>query len=88
LPKPGNTEFAFLLDRFIGEVAQRIEEYPPRFFVGLGGFSECDLQFSFGHLEALIYVSEIGLFQGIESSARGASTLPGKKKPLAVSACP
>src|SRR5258708_194145 len=30
---------------FVGEVAERIEEYPGDSFVGFGGSSECDLEF-------------------------------------------
>ena len=48
--KSGQDEFAVLFDRFVGEVAERIEEYSSGFFVGLGGCSECDLKFSFGHV--------------------------------------
>jgi hypothetical protein len=41
---------AFLFDRFVGEVAERIEEYSSGSFVGLGGSSERDLKFSLGHV--------------------------------------
>ena len=47
LAKSGQDEFAILFDRFVGEVAERIEEYSSGCFVGLGGSSESDLKFSF-----------------------------------------
>ena len=50
LAKSGQDEFAVLFDRFVGEVAERIEEYSSGSFVGLGGSSECDLKFSLGHV--------------------------------------
>jgi hypothetical protein len=50
LAKTGQDEFPVLFDRFIGEVAKRIEEYSGGSFVGLGGGSECDLKFSPGHV--------------------------------------
>jgi len=50
LAKSGQDEFSVLFDRFVGEVAERIEEYSSRCFVGLGGSSECNLKFSFGHV--------------------------------------
>jgi hypothetical protein len=50
LAKTGQDEFPVLFDRFIGEVAKRIEEYSGGSFVGLGGGSECDLKFSLGHV--------------------------------------
>jgi hypothetical protein len=50
LAKTGQDEFSILFDRFVGEVAERIEEYASRCFVGFSGSSECDLKFSFGHV--------------------------------------
>jgi hypothetical protein len=50
LAKTGQNEFAVLFDLFVREVAKRIEEYSSGSFVGLGGSSECDLKFSFGHV--------------------------------------
>jgi hypothetical protein len=50
LTKPGQNEFAALFDLFVGEVAERIEEYSGGSFVGLSGSSERDLKFSFGHV--------------------------------------
>src|SRR5260370_34528643 len=39
-----------LSDRFVGEVAERLEEYSSGSFVGFGGSSECNLEFSLGHV--------------------------------------
>jgi hypothetical protein len=50
LAKTGQDKFAVLFDRFVGEVAERIEEYPSGFFVSLSGCSECGLKFGLGHL--------------------------------------
>src|SRR5260370_41876882 len=50
LAKAGQDEFAVLLDLFVCERAERIEEYSSGSFVGLGGSSECDLKFSLGHV--------------------------------------
>ena len=50
LAKSGQDEFSILFDRFVGEVAERIEEYASRCFVGFGGGSECDLKFSLCHV--------------------------------------
>src|SRR5271165_2561815 len=50
LAKCGQDEFSVLFDRFVGEVAERNEEYANSSFVGLGGSSECDLNFSLGHV--------------------------------------
>jgi len=50
LAKSGQDEFAVLFDRFVGEVAERIEEYSGDSFVGFGGCGECDLEFSLGHV--------------------------------------
>ena len=50
LAKSGQDEFSILFDRFVGEVAERIEEYASRCFVGFSGSSECDLKFSFGYV--------------------------------------
>jgi hypothetical protein len=38
LAKTGQDEFAVLFDLFVGEVAERIEEYSRSLFVGLGGY--------------------------------------------------
>ena len=50
LAKAGQDEFAFLFDRFVGEVAERVEEYSSGLLVGLSGCSERGLKFSLGHL--------------------------------------
>src|SRR6266481_6185967 len=50
LAKTGQDEFAVLFDRFVGEVAKRIEEYSSGSFVGVSGSSECDLKFCLGHV--------------------------------------
>ena len=50
LAKAGQDEFAVLFDRFVGDAAERIEEYAGDSFVGLGSCSECDLEFSLGHV--------------------------------------
>src|SRR5260370_21551482 len=50
LAKSGQDEFSVLFDRFVGEVAERIEEYSSGSFVRLGGSSERDLKFSLGHV--------------------------------------
>ena len=50
LAKSGQDEFAVLFDCFVGEVAERIEEYSSGSFVGLGGSSERGLKFSLGHV--------------------------------------
>jgi hypothetical protein len=50
LVKAGQDEFAVLFDRFVGEVAERMEEYSSGSFVGPGGGSECDLKFGLGHV--------------------------------------
>src|SRR5271165_304636 len=50
LAKAGQDEFAFLFDRFVGEVAERIEEYSSGLFVCLSGCSERGLKFCLGHL--------------------------------------
>ena len=39
LAKTGQDKFAVLFDLFVGEVAERIEEYSRSLFVGLGGYS-------------------------------------------------
>src|SRR5271165_5530849 len=49
LAKAGQDEFAFLFDRFVGEVAERVEEYSSGLLVGQGGCSERGLKFSLGH---------------------------------------
>jgi hypothetical protein len=50
LSKAWQDEFAVLFDFFVGEVAEGIEEYCSGSFVGLGGSSECDLEFGLGHV--------------------------------------
>src|SRR5271166_3432103 len=45
LAKPRQNEFAVLLDLFVCERAERLEEYAGGSIVGLGGSSECDLKF-------------------------------------------
>src|SRR5690349_13144479 len=50
LAKTGQDKFAVVFDRFVGEVAERIEEYSSGSFIGLCGSSECNLKFSFGHV--------------------------------------
>src|SRR5271165_1225365 len=50
LAEAGQDEFAFLFDRFVGEVAERVEEYSSGLLVGLSGCSERGLKFSLGHL--------------------------------------
>src|SRR5271166_4518647 len=50
LAKSGQDEFSILFDRFVGEVAERIEEYASRCFVGFSGCGECDLEFGLGHV--------------------------------------
>ena len=50
LAKTGQDKFAVLFNLFVGERAERLEEYSSGSFVGLGGSSECDLKFSLGHV--------------------------------------
>ena len=50
LAKTGQDKFAVLFNLFVGERAERIQEYSGDSFVGLGGSSECNLKFSFGHV--------------------------------------
>jgi hypothetical protein len=50
LTKSGQDEFAVLFDRFVGEVAERIEKYSGDSFVGFGGCGECELEFGLGHV--------------------------------------
>ena len=50
LAKSRQDEFSILFDRFVGQVAERIEEYSSGSFVGLGGSSECDFKFGLGHV--------------------------------------
>ena len=68
LAKSGQDEFAVLFDRFVGEVAERIEEYSSGSFVGLGGSSECDLKFSLWSCLAVAYCTGIAVFQDYSSS--------------------
>jgi len=62
LAKTGQDEFTVLLDLFVCERAERIEEYACGFFVGLGRSRECDFKFSLGHL-IVVYGSGIAPFQ-------------------------
>ena len=39
--KTGQDKFAVLFNLFVGDVAERIQEYSSRSFVGLGGFGKC-----------------------------------------------
>ena len=55
LAKTGQDEFTVLLDLFVCERAERIEEYACGFFVGLGRGRECDLKFSLGHLIVVLW---------------------------------
>jgi hypothetical protein len=50
LAKTRQDKLTVLFDRFVSEVAQRIEEYSSGSFVCLGGCSERDLKFGLGHL--------------------------------------
>jgi len=50
LAKPGQNEFPALFDLFVGDGAQRLEEYSSGFLVCLCGCSECDLKFGLGHV--------------------------------------
>ena len=50
LAKTRQDKFAVLFNLFVGERAERIQEYSSGSFVGLGGSSECDLKFSLGHV--------------------------------------
>ena len=50
LAKPGQNEFPALFNFFVGDGAQRLEEDPRGFPVGLGSCSECDLKFGLGHV--------------------------------------
>ena len=48
--KARQNEFAGLFCGFVGQSAERIEEYSSRLLIGLGCFSESELKFFFGHL--------------------------------------
>jgi hypothetical protein len=50
LAKAGQNKFPALFNFFVGDGAQRLEEYSRGFPVGLGGCSECDLKFGLGHV--------------------------------------
>ena len=50
LAKTGQDKFAVLFNLFVGERAERIQEYSSGSFVGLGGFGKGALQFCLGHL--------------------------------------
>ena len=50
LPKSRHDEFAVLFGGFVGDGAERIEEYSSSSFVGLGGFGKCALKLCLGHL--------------------------------------
>src|ERR1700674_842668 len=58
LAKTGQDKFAVLFDRFVREGAERIEEYSSGSFVGLGGSSECNLKFTFGHVRPLFMAAQ------------------------------
>jgi hypothetical protein len=58
LSKTGQYKFAVLFDHFVREVAERIEEYSSGSFVCLGGSSECNLKFSFGHVWPLFMAAQ------------------------------
>ena len=58
-------KFAVLSDLFVGEGAERIEKYSIGSFVGLGGSSECNLKFSFGHVWSLFMAAELLYFKRI-----------------------
>jgi hypothetical protein len=47
-----------LFDRFVGEVAERIEEYSSGSFVGISGSCECNLKFRFGHVRPLFMAAQ------------------------------
>jgi hypothetical protein len=49
LAKAGEHEFAFLLDRFISEAAERIQENSGRSFVRLSRCGERNLKFGLSH---------------------------------------
>src|SRR3981081_1701816 len=51
LAKTRQDKFAVLFNLFVGERAERIQEYSSGSFVGLGGFGKCALKFCLGHLE-------------------------------------
>ena len=59
LAKTGQDKFAVLLDLFVGEVAEGIEEYSSGSFVGFGGSSERDLKFTFGHVWRLFMAARV-----------------------------
>jgi len=59
LAKTGQDKFAVLFNLFVGERAERIQEYSSGSFVGLGGFGKGALQFCLGHLIAVVYGSGI-----------------------------
>ena len=75
LAKTGQDEFTVLLDLFVCERAERIEEYACGFFVGLGRSRECDLKFSLGHL-IVVYGSGIAPFQENRSRFHSLLTIP------------
>jgi hypothetical protein len=51
LPKARHDEFAVLFGSFVGDAAERIQEYAGGLFIGLRGFGKCGLKFCFGHRE-------------------------------------
>src|ERR1700756_5247346 len=67
LAKTGQDKFAVLFNLFVGERAERIQEYSSGFFVGLGGFGKCDFEVLPCHLEE-------GLRGGSSHENRTAST--------------
>ena len=50
LAKSRQDEFSVLFDRFVGERAERIEEYSSGSLGGLSSSSECDLKFRLCHV--------------------------------------
>jgi hypothetical protein len=55
LAETGQDKFAVLFDLFVGERAKSIQEYSRGFFVGLGGFGKCTLEFGLGHFVVVGY---------------------------------
>ena len=53
LAKTGQDKFTVLFNFFVGERAERIEEYSSGPFVGLGGFGKCALKFCLSHLKRI-----------------------------------
>ena len=55
LAETGQDKFAGLFNLFVGNRAERIQEYSRGSFVGLGGFGKCTLEFGLGHFVAVGY---------------------------------